>query len=302
MLAFFQHPDRRAIAWFLLSCIAGSCMVTIVRHISAELSTAQIVFLRNAIALLLLLPWVLHRGVASIRTTKLKMYTLRALNSMLSMFSMFYGLSMIPLTDATALSFTTPIFTTLVAMLVLKESVGKHRWIAIFIGFAGVLIILRPGMQALNAGYAASLAAAFLVANSLIIIKQLSKTESPLDVVFYMTLLMTPLSLPFAIPSWQWPSLETWGWFVILGILANTAQITLSKACSLTAMTTLMPFDFSRLIFIALIAYIGFGETMDVWTFIGAGVIVGSAIYITHREAKLKKLRPDAAVIDRAGS
>lgn len=277
-------------------------MVSIIRHVSTELHTTEIVFLRNALALLLLLPWVLHRGVATIKTTKLKMYILRAINSQMSMFAMFYGLSAIPLTDATALSFTTPIFTTLVAMLILKENVGKHRWAAILIGFAGVLIILRPGVQSLNAGYAASLIAAFLVANSLIIIKQLSKTESPLDVVFYMTLLMTPLSLPFAIPYWQWPSVETWGWFIVIGILANTAQITLSKACSLATMTTLMPFDFSRLIFIAVIAYIGFGETMDMWTFIGAGVIVSSALYITHREAKLKKIRPDEAVIDRAGN
>ncbi len=266
-----------------------TAMTAIVRHLSVEMHSFQVVFFRNFIALLLLLPWAFRAGRGTLNTTRIGLYLLRGVNGFVAMLFWFSALAAIELPIAIALSFTAPLFTVLAAVVFLKEKVGPHRVAALVIGFLGTLIILRPGGAGFSYAFLLALAASSLWAISNIIIKRLTATETPNTIVFYMTLVMTPLSLPFALYHWQPISLVQWGWLLLLGIVSNLAQMSISHAYGKGDMSMLQPFDFFRLIFATLIAYVAFGEVIDRWTLLGAVVIMASTVYITHREARIKK-------------
>ncbi|MFN7095476.1 MAG: DMT family transporter [Burkholderiales bacterium] len=263
-------------------------MTATVRHLSQEMHPFVIVFWRNAVALACMLPWLWKNGLRTISTMQRKWYVLRGANGVLAMIVWFYALSLIPIATAISLSFTTPLFTTLIAVSVLKESVGIRRWVALFVGFLGTIVILRPGLTGFNTAYLWVIAASVLWSISNLIIKRLTATESPQLIVFYMTLFMTPFALPLAVFYWQWPSLSQWVWIILIGIASNLAQLCLSSAYTNTDMSVLQPFDFFRLIFAAIIGYFAFYEIPDVLTFLGAFIILCSTVYITYREAKLK--------------
>ncbi len=283
---------NQGIIWILVSCLGAAIMVTLVRYLSENLHPFQIVFFRNSIALLLFLPWFIRNGPGVLKTRKLPMYATRAVFGVSAMFAWFYSLSIVPLGQATALSFTAPLFSSIGAVLILKEKSHRHRWAALIIGFFGVIIILRPGFEGFSYTMLLVLVTASMWSLSGIIIKTLTKTEKPETIVFFMVLLMTPLSFPAAIPYWKNPTLNEWLWIFVLGFVSNYFQIAMSRAFSKTDLTVLLPFDFSRLIFVSIIAYFVFGEIPDAPTYIGATVILGSALYVTYSESRAhKKLR-----------
>lgn len=262
-------------------------MVALVRYCSQlGLHAFEVVFYRNFVALILLMPWLMRSGgIKTLHTTRIKMYTLRALIGLVAMYFWFYSLITIPLADATALSFTAPLFTAILAMIILKEKIGIHRISALAIGFLGVLVVLRPGTDVFELKAVSAVAAAMLWAFSGIIIKALTSTDEPRKVVFYMVLMMTPLSLPLALPHLNMPDWHTVFWLVALGFTSNLFQIALSNAFAATDISVILPFDFTRLIFVSVIAYLVFGETLDMWTLLGAIIILAGAAYTSYREA-----------------
>jgi drug/metabolite transporter (DMT)-like permease len=278
----------------ILYMIAGtfwfSVMTAIVRHMSHDLHVMEVAFFRNAFALLFMLPWLMRTGVHTIGTRKMWLYTWRGFNGMAAMVLWFTALSLIPLPQAVSLSFTTPLFTTLAAMIFLHEKVGIHRWSALIIGFIGTLVILRPGMDSFSMASLLVLGSSILWSISNILIKQLTRTESPHTIVFYMTLMMTPISLPLALLHWQAPTLIQYFWLIALAAVANLAQISISKAYGMADMSVVQPFDFTRLIFASIIAYFAFNEIIDLWTLVGAIIIVSSTVYISRREARKRKI------------
>jgi drug/metabolite transporter (DMT)-like permease len=203
----------------------------------------------------------------------------------------FWAITVLPLAKAVALSFTVPLFVTIGAALVLKEVVHVRRWLAVIVGFIGTLIILRPSVDGDLFASLVVVASSITMAASVLIIKSLSKTEGTNVIVMYMVLLMTPLSLPVAISVWQWPSFEIWILVILMGFLGSFAHLMFTHSLKMSDVSIVMPFDFARLPFIIVLAWLIFDQSVDQWTIIGAVIVFASGIYIARREAMLNKKR-----------
>ena len=281
--------EMQGILWILLNSFWFSVMTSIVRYIGADLNAFVVVFFRNIFAVpviaLLILPY--RKNLFSF--SRVKIHFPRACVAIFAMTLWFYTITIMPLTEAVALSFVTPLFTSIAAIIFLKEKAGYHRWTALVIGFIGVLIILRPTPGHFNYATIFVLITALLWSASNLLAKRLTKTEHPNVIVFFLTLFMTLLSFPLAITHWQWPHPEQLIWLFILGVVSNFSHIALSKAIAKTDITVILPFDFTRLIFISLISYFAFQQKPDIWTFVGGSIIILCTVYVARREARIRK-------------
>lgn len=280
-------------ALFMIGAAFCFCLMNVmIREASQHLHILQVLFFRNFFAATAILPLVLRAGLGtSLRTGHFKLHLSRALVGITAMYLWFYAVTLLPLAEATALNFTVPLFATAGAALVLGETVRLRRWSATIIGFVGVLIIIRPGFQELTPAMALPVAAALFMAMAALMVKRLSDTETPLTMVLYMNLFMVPISFVPALFVWSWPPLITWLEVIAVGALGAYAQILIAKGFQRADASMVMPFDYSRLPFIALLAYLVYGEVPDLWTWVGAGVIAASAIYIARREAQVARER-----------
>lgn len=281
----------RAAMHATLATVFFAAMTVLIRYISTELHVFQIVFFRNFLALLWLAPWMLKVGVAGMRTDRLPSYGLRAVIGLIGMTSGFAAVTLMPVTEATALSFTAPLFATVGAALLLGEVVRLRRWSAVLIGFAGVMIVLRPGAEAIQIGAVLALVNAAAMATNKLLTKTLARTEPIERIVTYMVLLLTPLSLVPALLVWEWPSWHALFWLTVLAGCGTAGHWFVTSAYVKADLSYVMPFDFARLPFTALFAYLLFAEIPTVWTWIGGAVIFASTFYIALREAQLARER-----------
>ena len=269
--------------------ILFSTMGVFIKLSSSQLHPLEVVFFRNFLALFFLTPWIFHQRATVFKSNRKKLYTLRAVFNVVGMAAGFTALTLIPLAEATALSFTAPLFATLGAALILGEIVRQRRIIAIFLGFIGILIILRPGIEAVSPGALLAIANAITIAITVLIVKKLTTTEKPITIVAYMALLQTPMALIPALFYWEWPSLITWTWLFCLAGAGTIGHLMYTKAIQLAEVSQLQPIDFVRLPIIALFGYIVFAEQPSIWVWIGGAVIFLSTAYVTHREATINK-------------
>lgn len=269
--------------------ILFSTMGVFIKLSSSQLHPLEVVFFRNFLALFFLTPWIFHQRATVFKSNRKKLYTLRAIFNVVGMAAGFTALTLIPLAEATALSFTAPLFATLGAVLILGEIVRQRRIIAIFFGFVGMLIILRPGIEAVSPGALLAIANAITIAITVLIVKKLTITEKPITIVAYMALLQTPMALIPALFYWEWPSLITWTWLFCLAGAGTIGHLMYTKAIQLAEVSQLQPIDFVRLPIIALFGYIVFAEQPSIWVWIGGAVIFLSTAYVTHREATINK-------------
>lgn len=276
------------------AALCFSFMNVFIRLVAVELNPLEIAFFRNLFALMFMLPWLAHVGLKSLKTERLGMHVWRGVIGMAAMSCWFTAVTIMPLAEAVALNFTVPLFATIGAAIFLREVVRARRWTATIFGFLGILIILRPGFVEITPVAALPIIAAFFMAISVLLVKSLSRTEGVAAIVVYMGLMLTPLSLVPALFVWQWPSWTALGLMVILGLLATLAHLALTRAYTKADASAIMPFDYARLPFIAIIAFFLFDETPDIWTWVGAAVIVVSAIYIARREAQVARERASA--------
>ncbi len=279
----------RACALVLAAAVCFSIMITLIRYLTQNLHPFQVAFLRNLFGLAFMLPWIVRTGIGGLRTRRIGLYIVRGITGIAAMLAWFYGIANLPLDEAVALSFTTPLFTTMLAALALDEVVRARRWTATLVGFCGALIILRPGFEAITLPAILVLFAALMIAVSVIMIKILLRTESINAVVTYMTLFLVPLSLPTALYVWQWPTAAGLFAAIALGGFATAAHLLFTRALSIADASLVMPFDYARLPIVALIGYVLFDETPEVWTYVGAAVIAGAGVYIVRREIALRR-------------
>jgi drug/metabolite transporter (DMT)-like permease len=268
-----------------------SLMNTLVRVASADLPPLEIAFFRNLFALASMLPWMLSSKFPGFDTRHLKLHLARAVVGVFAMGLWFTSIALVPLADAVALNFTMPLFIVVGAATILGEKVGLRRWSAAAIGFLGMLVILRPGIAEVSPVMVLPVAAAALWATSILILKHMSATVRAGTSVLYVNLLMTPLSLVPAAFVWTWPHWEDFFVLPAIGLLAMLAHLALARALAAADASAIMPFDYARLPFIALFAFVLFGEVAEVWTWIGGAIIAGSAFYIARRESVLAKQR-----------
>jgi drug/metabolite transporter (DMT)-like permease len=281
----------QAIILMLLSMACFATMNVVIRLVADTMHPTQIVLLRNILSFALVVAWtmMLHQGMPRVSTRRLKGHFWRASIGFVAMETWFYSITIMPLTVATALSFTTPIFSTIFAILFLREQAGVRRWAAIACGFVGILVILRPDVNAVGGPAALVLFSSAIMAVAGVLVKTLTRTESPETIVFYMALFMIPWSLFPALPHLS--SVDAYQFWLIflIALFSTAAHLMMTRAFKRVDMVVLMPFDFTRLVFTAILAYLVFGEVMDDNTVLGALIIVASTVYIAHRETRAKK-------------
>lgn len=294
--------ETQGILWTISACINFPILTAIVRHLAdLGLSAPQMVFLRNLAALALLVVFVfLRKDKLSLKINNRTLYFLRIVVGLISMMLWFYGLGQLPLATATALSFSTPLFVALAAVIFLGEKMGVRRWSAVIIGFIGTLIILRPGIVEFNLAAVAVLGGCFFMSIALIIVKKLTNTETPFNMMFHMHLWMAVFSIPLAFTHWHNVDMNMIYWVFGLAIFSIAGQYSVARSYTLVDVTLTLPFDFTRLIIASIIAYFAFDEVPDLWAYLGAGIIIGSAIFIAHREAQMRKRNKKLVVVEKA--
>ena len=278
----------------LLMLAAMVCFATMgvfIRLASEHVHVLETVFFRNFLSVLLLLPWILSQGRDVMRTRRIGLYIARSAINIVGMTAGFMAITMIPLAEATALSFTTPLFATIGAAVFLGEVMRARRITAVAIGFLGMLVVLRPGVEAVSTGALLMLGHAVAIAGTILIIKRLTTTERPETIVIYMVLLQSPVSLIPAIPVWTWPTPEAWLWLSCLAGFATAGHLLFTRALQMAEVSQLQPLDFTRLPLIAVFGYLLFDEEPTIWTWVGGAIIFASTAYVTHREARLEKER-----------
>lgn len=266
-----------------------SFMNIVIRDLSYDIASPYMVFLRNLMSLLIMLPLIAVQGSGTLKTTRMQGHFFRALVGSCAMQLWFYAITIMPITEATALSFITPLFVTLIAIFYLKEKVGIRRIMALVAGFAGAVIIIQPGGEMFQAHGMFVVVSAMLMAVATMLVKALSNTEPPERIVFYMALYMTIFSFPLAIAYLQTPTVDILLRAFYIALFSTLAHLFLVRAYQRAPMTLLMPFDYTRLIFTGIMAYFLFHEIPDMWTIAGSVIIVASTVYITHREAIKKQ-------------
>lgn len=279
-----QTPVMRGVTMMCLSTFAFASMHAAIRLVSVELHPFQIAFFRNLFGLAFLLPLLVGPGFQQLRTKRLGLHALRACFNIGAMLLFFSALAITPLAKVTALSFTAPVFTAILSVLVLGERFRLRRMLAIAAGFAGMLIIIRPGFIALDHGSLMVIASTVLWSFALIIVKRLSRTETSVAIVAFMGIFLSLFSIGPAIWVWRDPSLWAWGVLVFIGLSGSAAQVSISQALKEADPGAVMPFDFLKLIWAALLAFWLFGEIPDEWTLVGAAVIFSASLYVAHRE------------------
>ncbi len=280
--------NQRGMALMFVATIGLAAGQGMVRQVSAELHTFEIVFLTTLTGLPILLPWFVRHGLELFRTTRFGLHLVRTLIVVFGMTAWVHALAITPLATASALSFSAPIFATVLAVVVLGERVGGARWFAVFLGVAGMLVILRPGLIAVELGPLLAVTAALSRGVILIIIKVLSRTDSSVTILAYVMVLFVPLTLVQALLVWRWPSPEAWMWLVGIGVIGTGAMLMVTQAIKEAETSVVMPLFFFQLVWMSLIGFAFFGEIPSVFAWIGGAMIIASGTFIAYREARAK--------------
>ena len=267
-------------------------MWALIRLASHDLHPFVVTFWRNAFGTLAIAPLIIrHRKLFA--ASPPKRHLKRATSGFVATFATFYAVANAPLAIVQSIYFAAPLFATLGAALFLGERIRSHRIAALGVGFAGVLVVLRPGYAPMSPGLAAAIVAALFTAGSFLAIKQLVGKDDSRVVAAYSFLLMLPPSAVVAAFKWQWPHGMTWAWLVSLGVLAVLGQTSMTRAFKAADATAVMPFDFIRFGIVVAIGWWGFGETVDALTLVGGAVILVSTFYLAYREAIVgRSLKP----------
>lgn len=288
-------PNLRGALWLVFAGFVLISMNSIVKTMGARLPAAELLFFRGAFGIVFLMPLVLWRGWRSVATRHPWMHLLRTCFGTASMFGVFYAVTHMPLADATAILFSSPLFATVFAALLLREAVGWRRATATLVGFGGVLVMVRPGAEAIEPAAFVAIGAAMLTGALAIIIRRLSGKDSPYVIIFWFTTVGSLIALPFALAVWVPPLASDWPLLVLIGFLGLIGQTAFTFAFSTGESSAVAPFDYVRLIFAGLFGYLFFAELPDHWSLTGAAIIMASTFYIMRREARLARERRAAA-------
>lgn len=279
----------RAVFFMVLSAVLFGCMAIVIRLASKQLHAFEIAFFRNFFGFVFTAPLFLKHGIGILKTDKLHLYIGRCMIGIISMMCGFWAIVHLPLAEAVAISYSTPLFVTILAVLFLGEVVGIRRWSAVLAGFIGVLIIMQPGSQTFNADMMIALMAAVMSGIVAISIKVLSRTEKADAIVIFTTMLWVPMSLIPALFVWEWPVGITWLWIIAAGFFGTTAHLFWTRALKLGDASMLTPISFFQVPVVAIGAWIVFDEKIGAMAFLGASIIFIANVYIARREAQLAR-------------
>jgi drug/metabolite transporter (DMT)-like permease len=281
-----------------LAVLTFTLMDAIIKGVSAEFPTGELIFFRNLFAFIPLLLYVwLRGGGLTFRTRNIWGHVMRGGFGVTSMFFLFYSYLVLPLSDAIALGLSGPIFVTVLSVPVLREQVGWRRWSAVIVGFVGVVIMTRPGPGVFDIDAVWPLLGAVFYAFAMISIRRLGSTEPSSTIVFYFSafsVLASFITIPFGLfdadfkwvmPHRIWPFVEVFA----IGILGGTAQIFLTNAYQRARASVVAPFDYTALVYGFLLGWGFFGEVPDTFLIVGGLIVVASGVYIIHRETEVAR-------------
>lgn len=279
-------PNLRGILWLLLGSLGFALNDVVTKTLGKTYDPIQLAFFRYGFGLVLLAPVALHMGLAGLKTSRPGIHLARLVVACLGQLGAYYAVIHLLLADATAISFSRPLFTTIAAVLILRELVDGKRWAATIIGFAGVLIMVRPGAHGVDIAALIAVGAAFAFAISIILIRLMAPTEPPNRIIIYYHLGGT---LVFAVPAiavWHPPVGIDWLLLALLAVLQTIGMIGYIRAFHIGEASLLSPFEYGRLIYAVLFGYFIFAELPDLWTYVGAIIIVAATLYIAREEAR----------------
>ncbi|MCA8909341.1 MAG: DMT family transporter [Rhodospirillaceae bacterium] len=279
--------NTRGAAWILLAAAGFSTMAALVKILGQNLPSLQIAFFRCWVGLALVTPLIVRAGPRILLSRSWKLHVGRALVGIIAIGCGFYAFTHLPLATATAFTFTKPLFMIVLAVLLLGEVVRWRRWTATVAGFVGVLVMVRPGAGTLDPAIFISLTQALCIAIAVVLVKKVPRTESNLTILAYFGILSTTLmGIPAAI-VWQPMTAAQWGLGIAVGLFGVASQWAIINGYRTGEASAVAPFDYTRLLFASLFGIVLFGEMPDVWTVVGAGIIVAATVYIARREARI---------------
>jgi drug/metabolite transporter (DMT)-like permease len=282
-------PVIRASLWMAATVAAFLLMMISARELVDTIPTLEILAFRSFVALIAVLPIALRHGPARMATRRFGLHVTRNVFHFGGQIGWVLGISLLPLAEVTALEFSTPLWTALLAVIVLNERFSRHRAIAAGLGFAGILIILQPGVGVFSPAALVVLAGTIGYAVSNITTKLLTRDNSALQVVFYMQVIQLPMALVPALFLWVQPEWADAPWLAFMGLTALAAHYCMTRAMMLVDLTVILPLDFLRLPLMALIAWLAYAEALDPMVLIGAAVIFGGNYYSVREEARASK-------------
>jgi len=292
-------PRRESARKGILSMLAAMVLMTVMnalaKHLAAHYPLTEVTFFRNLFALLPAAAMVAAAGGRECLRTEHRLGHLwRAVVGLTSMVLLFWSYHLLPLADAMAISYAAPLFLTALSVPLLGERVGAYRWGAVAVGFAGVLVMVRPGAGVFEPGALVALAAAVAYALAMIAMRQLGRTERPVTTVFYFTALSTLLSalaLPFAWTTPTWPAL---GLMALMGLAGGGSQYFSTRAYALAPAVVIGPFSYSGLVWAMLLGWLVWGDVPGPAMLAGAGIVIASGLLILLREAQRAKVLPES--------
>ncbi|WP_395677719.1 DMT family transporter [Inquilinus sp.] len=304
-----RQPVARQSAAQGIALYAGGVFIlcimdAMIKWLSADYPIAQIVFFRASIGLVPTLVMLLRPpGLKALRTQRVWAHLLRGLVGVIGTFGFFWAFAVMPLADAYAIGFAAPMFITAMSVPILGEKVGTRRWLAVLVGFAGVLIMIRPGGGGtFGGGGAIALIATAAYALSMVLVRLYSRTESNASLIFYATLVIVAVAgvqMPFV---WVTPTWADAGLLAVLGLLGGIGAIMMAQAYRVATPSIVVPFEYTGMIWGVGLGFLIWGDMPDLWIWVGSGIVIASGLYIVHRETRHKApASPAGAAADPAG-
>tara|TARA_R110000868_G_scaffold397842_1_gene670749 strand:- start:5395 stop:6288 length:894 start_codon:yes stop_codon:yes gene_type:complete len=282
-------PNVRGILWLVMGSLAFSVNDLLVKSLGKSMSPFQMAFFRYGIGLLIMAPVFMRMGTGDLKTSRPGIHGVRLILACIAQVGVYTSVVYLPLADATALAFSRILFTTIVAVIVLREVVSGGRWTATFAGFLGVIVMVRPGGDIDPVALIAiGAACTFAVAN--VMIRLMSTTEPPNRILFYYQAGGAAVFLVPTILLWQTPpDLLSWLMALAIGLLTAVGMIGFIRGFAVGEASVIGPTEYIRLIFAAGFGLLIFGEIPDIWTIAGALIIVVCTSFIARMEARKRR-------------
>jgi drug/metabolite transporter (DMT)-like permease len=275
----------RGAFWITLSITAFTCFMVAGRHVTQSMHPFEALFFRSLFMLALMAPWAMSHRIGPFTWRRMGPFAVRGVLAMANMTLLLSALALMPVAEVSAINFLRPMLTTLLAVAFLSEAVNVQRWVAIAIGFAGALIIIRPGFADINMGALLALASCATASITFILVKSLTGRESPDTIAFFQPVFVMPISAVLMAFVWSVPSWADVGWCGVLGFFAIMTHRTMNRAFAAVELSFLQPLEFIRLPIAAALGWIAFGDATDIYTWIGGTVIFFGSVYGTKLRA-----------------
>ena len=285
--AWLRLPGNlRGVIWITVGSLAFAFNDGVIKHLGSKFDPVQLAFARYLVGLIILGPVFISMGKSGLSTKRFGLHMTRLIIACIAQIGVFYAVIHLYLADATAIAFSRPLFTTIVAVFLLSELVSARRWVATVVGFAGVMIMVRPGHAGFDPVALIAIVSALTFAVANVLIRLMSNTEPPNRILFYYHAGGAVIFLGPALWAWQTPVGMEWFMLALIGVLTTIGMTGFVRAFSVGEANAVGPMEYIRLIYAAIIGYGFFAEVPSLWTFVGAFVIIASALYIARDESR----------------